>query len=414
MLDSLPPLHWVSPKNPAGLRPVYPRLKKIRKEIVEDQYLDPSLNWIQGILGPRDSWIVLVEAYQLLQRTCMLRMEQDAGNIYTESLESSHGFPGPLGLRPSEMAVFLPPLKWPSLDGFKSGAGGFQPELSLTVAPIEASGIAWHLWCQEWQSCAKLHSPHFQDSLTDPHWLIHASYLWLCGILEAGGENSKEFSAALTAFGLGALGAFPRVECDLCFRLAISQRLRCKHHSVSTLVGGDDTKRIQNSSEARRACKQLNWPDEKANFRLPINPMDEETVLSGLLWPLYGKALEEKTSLLVGWLQHSPSVLKRLPADILELNANQILSNLRRHLDDSEWNIEAWGGKLYLAEQWFSALERVAPGPRPPVTAKNLQRQQHAEGMLAKGMKKSEIADVLGVSRSNLSNILRAGKTEHR
>jgi len=414
MTASLPILHWVNPQNALGIRPAFWRLRKAGRDIFDDGYLDPPLTWIQGVLGPRDYWILCIEAYELLRRACEVQCDRDTEfNAPQGAPNFPHACTAANGLSARELVDYFPPLQWPSVDGLAKGTENFRPALNLKIAPADGSGLGWNLWCNKWRQAAVRHAPFFQESICDPYLLIQSSYLWICGILRAGEQDSDEFSAALTALGLGALGAFPRIECDLCFRLAISQRLRCRHHSDSLLVRGDgETKNIQNSAEARRACKRLNWPEERPNFRLPSWPTNEEEVLCGLLWPLNGKQLLEETSSLTSVLMQCPSVLLLLPNDILELDANHILFHLRSRLDDCEWNIEAWVGKLFTAEEWLASLKVVAPGSRPKVSKKNIERFQQAESMLARNMRKSEIAKALGISPSNLSKILLSGSTK--
>lgn len=414
MTASLPILHWVNPQNALGIRPAFWRLRKAGRDIFDHGFLEPPLTWIQGVLGPRDYWILCIQAYELLRCACEVQSGRDTEpNEPQATQDLPRGFPGANGLSARELVDYLPYLQRPSADGLAKGTENFGPVLNLKMAPADGSGLGWNLWCKEWRQAAVRHAPHFQESLSDPYLLIQSSYLWICGILRAGEQDSDEFSAALIALGLGALGAFPRIECDLCFRLAIPQRLRCKHHSDSLLVRGDgETKNIQNSAEARRACKLLKWPGKRPSFRLPGSPSVEEEVLCGLLWPLTGKQLLEETSSLAGVLTQCPNVLLLLPKDILELDANHILFHLRSRLDDCEWHLEAWLGKLFTAEEWLAALKIVAPGPRPKVSKMNVERFQQAESMLAGGMKKSEIANALGIAPSNLSKILLAGRKE--
>lgn len=410
----LPPLHWVRPHNELGLRPAYWRLKKSGRSILDHGYLDPPLNWIQGVLGTRDYWVLCIAAYNLLRGACEVQLHRDSGKPEHEPAQKSpHGLPGENGLNAKNLADHFPELQWPTADGLAAGTESFKPAINLKVAPTDGSGIGWHLWCQKWHESARVHSPSFLDSICDPYLLIQSSYQWMCGVLNNGKQDTDEFTAALTAFGLGALGAFPRVECDLCFRLAISQRLRCRHHSVSPLVLDDgDSTNIQNSAEARRACKLLKWPRDRPNFRLPGWPGNEEEVICGLLWQINGDSLHEETKSLTSILTQCPSVLLLMPTNILECDANQILWHLRSLLDNDEWNIKAWAGKLFVADEWLVALKAVAPGHRPKMTVKRAERLRQAKAMLEQGMKKSEIAVALGVSRSNLTNIYLAGETE--
>ena len=414
MTALLPPLHWVNPQNELGLRPGYWRLRKSGKSIFADGYLDPALDWIQGVLGPRDYWILCIKAYELLTRACDLQLSRDIELSAQElSQTSPHGFAGGNWLSAKDLAVHFPKLQWPTVEGLSTGKENFEPALNLKVAPRDASGIGWNLWCQEWQRAASIHSPSFQESLRDPSRLIQSSYQWICGILKSGERNLDEFSAALTALGLGALGAFPRVECELCFRLAICQRLRCQYHSVSSLVQDDgDTKNIQNSAKARRTCVHLGWPIKKPTYYVPGSAGNEEEVVCGLLWQLNGKSLHDATKWLTSVLTQCPNVALHLPENILNLDANQILLHLRSCLDDLEWNNMTWVGKIFVAEIWLAGLKTVAPDRRRIISKLNLERFRRAMALIEDGMKKSEVAVALGVSRSNLTNIIHAGELE--
>ena len=391
---------------------MYRRLKNAGRVILDHGYLSPPLNWIQGVLGPRDFWVLTIEAYNLLRGACSLQVCRDAKRQTPGPTESmTHGFPGPAGLSAKVLIDFLPQLEWPSPTGLEAGTERFIPALNLKIAPRDGSGIGWHKWCAEWAHAAKKHTPLFESALSNPYWLIHASYQWISGVLASGGSDSDEFSAALTTLGLGALGAFPRVECDLCFRLAISQRLRCTHHNASRLVHGDGnayTTQVQHSAEARRACRLLNWPARRPDFRLAGWPTNEEEVVCGLLWPLSHDQQQDAAAWLVATLRQFPNILALMPANILDLDTNVILQHMRRTLDENEWNYEAWAGKLFVAEEWLAALKKVAPGRRPSgMTEQNRERLLLADRLLLNGLAKSDIAAKLGISRSHLSNLWR-------
>lgn len=414
MTVSLPKLHWVNPQNDVGIRPAYWRLKNAGKAILDNGCLYPELTWIQGVLGPRDNWLLCIEALELLHGACMIQLDRDRGESeLLHSLHSPHGFPGEEALSAREMIDYFTALEWPLATDLTAGTKNFRQALNLKVAPADTSGIGWHLWCQKWQPAAMRHSAFFEGSLSDPYWLIQSSYLWISGILRNGNQESEEFSAALTALGLGALGAFPRVECDLCFRLVIPQRLRCQHHSDSSVVRGDrGTKNIQNSAKARRTNEHLNWPKERPKYAWRRGCSNEQEVLCGLLWPIRGIRLQEETKLLADILIRCQHVQLKLPTDILQLDANKILFHLRSCLDTNEWNIQAWPEKIYVAEEWLAALSFVAPEREIGMTAKNVERFNRAMAMVAQNLKQKDIANVLGISPAHLSKILRSGQTK--
>lgn len=118
--------------------------------------------------------------------------------------------------------------------------------------------------------------------------------------------------------------------------------------------------------------------------------------------------------LLIDALTRCPTVLQKLPVNILTLDVNSVLVHLRASLDEQEWNYRAWPAKVLLAEQWLTALNFVAPGRKSSgISDTNKERLLLIEQWQLQGFSKSVIAEKLNISRSHLSHLLKRYATRN-
>lgn len=413
MNAKLPPLHWLANRDLDGLNPSLWKLKKQGQVIPEHELTHPVYGAIRTIQGYYAPCILPIVAYTLLHDAAQ---NQSAGCNAEPMLAKQNlnlnflTFQSVGGLPAVELLNMLPNLQLADVFGNSTGRTAMTPQLRLNVPPDLGFKRDWLLWSEKWMDGATRYVPQFKVALRDPCQLIRDSYSWLTATMVEDGLETAEFSAALTMLSLGVLGLTPRIECDLCFRLPIPQRLRCFEHNQTGLLHGNHpaqvSRQAQKYAEAKRACSFLDWPKNRPSPSLPITPRNEVNVVAGLLWPLTVEQGSRLNQVLNETLKNCPFVLEKLPINIFEIDAETKLYHLRTSLDPQEWNFEAWPAKLLLAEQWLAALKHVAPGRKlSGMSDKSIERLNLVKKLQQQGLSDSAIAKRLNISKSNLSHL---------
>ena len=403
----LPPLHWLSPAlSKSQFLPGYARLKRGGKSILVDGLLDPPLHWIHGTHTKKSTWFLPIYAYELLRRSAVTRLESNNPAHDAQTEDHPANDVSSIGLSPHRLLESLPRLQWPTLDDNQSF---FSPRIAIDSLPDDNFATAWIDWIFVWVKNFNCAESDVHSMLADPYALIRGSYRWICELLDRADLESEYFAAALTAFSLGALGAFPRLECDLCFRLAVPQRLRCEHHLMAMIVHGGEKERRSYISQSARAGKKIarrcGWDRYRPIGGMFLNSTEEPTVAE-MLWgfpPAESKLLSDRINMA---LSLSPIVRKKMPFGFQDLPLPARLAILRDTLDAREWISKVWPEKIFAAQEWISEFNIVAPGRAKGPSLVNQKRLQQVDVLLAAGVKKSEIAQRLGISPSHLSKIL--------
>lgn len=253
-------------------------------------------------------------------------------------------------------------------------------------------------------------SSDFRIVLDDPAFLIRAGYDLLRHQYPDICEDTPEIGACLSMIGAGALAVFVAQPCSLCrVRRRVHGTLRCKVCSRSKRVIDpiNETPQAATTNKVKRLLKIGNFSD----FSLPddLQPSYSRS-LASLLFSMpkqcqeYARWLSSiKTS-----LDKSPIIHKLLGPDFLENEFTYQAQNLRRIIDENEWDYALWPKKILQAQAWHDAAgivrqRRRGPGPM----AKTIDLAHRAQQLLKDGSSKTEVARTLGISLSHLSHILR-------
>jgi hypothetical protein len=227
------------------------------------------------------------------------------------------------------------------------------------------------------------------------------------------GRNSVQFIAALCLVGLGTLGLESDQRCERCFRRATPGLTRCRIHSQSKLVAdvasNSRSTKIQMSRVASQTLKELNWINSPIHKLQNINT--QYRAAAGILWN-FTRADEVFWKIhLCETLSVAPLVCKLLPPDFLSLHYGEQLSHLRSAIDENEWITAAWFIKILAAECWLTVEQLYRPG-HAGRSELNVHRVFQANEWLASGVRHSEIAGQLGISKSHLSQLLRRSRSD--
>ena len=129
-----------------------------------------------------------------------------------------------------------------------------------------------------------------------------------------------------------------------------------------------------------------------------------------ILWP--GERLAREWSDGMKRAVHDCPVIRStlLPEDFCDLSPGAQLQTLRTTLDENEWRPGVWPVKLRQAERWIEGAVSTFPSARSTLSELNRKRLQVIELGEQNGWTKSETAQVLSISRSHFSQILRRGR----
>ena len=110
---------------------------------------------------------------------------------------------------------------------------------------------------------------------------------------------------------------------------------------------------------------------------------------------------------LVDAISQAPNVRRALHPLHRELSPKGLLSELRRSIDPEHWSVNDWANTVDQAERWLAKANEVAPGGPPLGPRGDTQhRIEQIEDLLVNGCQVSEIAARLGISVSNLFQLI--------
>lgn len=222
-------------------------------------------------------------------------------------------------------------------------------------------------------------------------------------------EQSPFFECALSMAGAGAVCVVNAVSCSLCnFRLAVHGSVRCAQCTLSKRFMESDSVRSQ-SSKVRRTKRIL----AEAQGIEGVAARFDARVVRSLARLAY--TFKEDSSVRQAWLsdvkealQYAPHVSCQLPPDFLSFNHNLQLTWLQKVIDPQEWDYLAWKDKIKLAERWFAAQTRIEARRRNTgFTKRTIELADEARRHLKDGKSKSKVAELLGITRSHLSHVMK-------
>jgi hypothetical protein len=248
--------------------------------------------------------------------------------------------------------------------------------------------------------------------LSDPYHLTQYAYENLYETANEHGLLGGEFIEALSLFTLGLIGIFPRSRCQLCFRHAVPQEMRCRYHSQDMRLrnkSGSSPAHSKNSAAAQKARTVVDKLDDWDGY-LPLELSDgrdaDLCTLASCLWgplPFLNPDLLRQIDLAISCC---PRVVQTLPIDFSSLSSKDKIFALQDALDPQEYDVSFWPEKIYIAEEWLTVKEQKSPG-RKKRSDINLDRVARARLLLKQGHKQKDVADQLGIDASYLSRLLR-------
>jgi hypothetical protein len=195
--------------------------------------------------------------------------------------------------------------------------------------------------------------------------------------------------------------------CKLCFRRSRPGAAYCDFHSQSRSV---DVSRSEAYLRYRRGvlAKQRECDVADASKKPLDTPLvghaKERLALPDALFPLTpvdGWNMEHE--MLIASLEMTPRVVAR--ASLLgfrNMAYEQLVNQLRVHIDPHEWDSRSWGWRVFQAENWFALEDAVAPGKRGN-GKKTMALVAKAIILANEGRRNSQIASDLGVSPATVS-----------
>lgn len=407
--SDLPRLWWLPTSEAevhAGLPPVYGRLERAGRPFEDESgFLTPDLEWTSRGFGD-DLFPVLRSAYQLLQSTANIwnsTVGQSASPASFESLPKwSTG-----SLSPGEiLAVF------PRVEGTNAAHMSLWSIFSSSSSglPMTLRRQDWLNWLQAPDVQRRLH----QRQLDTPYRAIREGFRQLSSTVKNFGPDGGAWLSGLALMTLGLLGVMPRVRCELCFRLAAPQRLRCLVHLQTGTVRHSDSSLAglrsalsANARLGRKVSERLKWDTFEPTYACGAMNNVAIHTLGGLIWGYPSGTIRSANlrTAISNSVAAYGELAELLPSRIRGASLPRQLSMLRRWLDPFEFMHDFWPDKLGHAYEWLLACNEItSPGGMKP---RNAFKFNSAKLLLKNGMRKSDVAEYLDISRSQLSDWLR-------
>lgn len=265
-------------------------------------------------------------------------------------------------------------------------------------------------WWQQTLSVAQDEDIYLGDLLLDPVSLIRAGLYHLQYTFDFVFEDTPALGTCLSMIGAGSLGILCAFSCRLCqFRLAIPPASRCRSCSRSKHMV-DPTEQKHAAARAWRArliragasgIEALADDDVRASLARAI---------ASIGWSMRtgGEAHTQWLGSVQQALKAAPLVQALLPHGFGELEFREQVKALQAAISDRDWDHAVWPRKIAAAQAWLTSSESVESrrrvSGRLPAT---LALATSARELLHKGLSKTHVAQMLGISPSHLSHVLR-------
>jgi hypothetical protein len=268
-------------------------------------------------------------------------------------------------------------------------------------------------WIETVLSLGELKPSGTRQLFENPAQLVKLGYRMAKMAGRFHGRKSVQFSAALCLVGLGTLGLECDQRCELCFRRATPGLTRCRFHSQSKIVADSAPNsrsiKVQLCRAGNRTLHELNWAESPIHRLQNVN--SQYRAAAGILWSFTSADEVFWKIHLCETLSAAPLVCNLLPPDFLSLHYREQLNHLRSAIDENEWITAAWFIKILAAECWLTVEQLYRPG-HAGRSELNVHRVSQANEWLASGVRHSEIAGQLGISKSHLSQLLRRSRSD--
>ena len=273
---------------------------------------------------------------------------------------------------------------------------------------------------------------------------------------EIGDPESEEASLGFIAIGVARAGLFRYQYCDVCFRIAMPGRYRCVFHSRSKLNA------LEINAEpyeidvrlARRIHKGMVFDSDELRslgsifmYGFPVSYLPQrvsmprkrreaalldvcdiqddeiccsyneeflvESPVESWVNDVFRDLVMEFESINVKFLadeiasliRRVPEITSKIEADISELSAYKQLAVIRNRFDPSNPSIQGVLTSAMISKQWYERAD--SERKMIHLTAQTMRMVKEAQCLIEKGLRKKEVAVELGISPSNLSNILK-------
>lgn len=247
--------------------------------------------------------------------------------------------------------------------------------------------------------------PTFTDET--PYSLLSSSYRVFTRKETDSGIARNEL-AALMVLGLAVRGITLMGRCELCFRWAIPGYRFCQQHSQSAHAPGSPSARSARYRRGKGVASYYDHlPREPAVFaRRPARRLPQ--LIAQQLWGAPMRDEERTGDAIRRALLRNPSVLDMVGADAVKLKTARLLNRLAERLDPYEVSPTAWVWIIGRAAHWNQIEARVYGAPRAMQRVTRIYIRV-ATAKAKEGLTRAEIAEVLGIQRSAISNWLRRG-----
>lgn len=233
---------------------------------------------------------------------------------------------------------------------------------------------------------------------------------WL--IREGASQNEKPILPII--WGLALIGAawhdYLRIGyCKFCFRRSRPGSVFCGFHSQggteknrsNAYIGYRRGRRARDLAVERGLGEKL-WPSAMAR------QMAERLTLPDVLFQMRPIShVDDEHLMLTMALAASPLIVEKLGGPKCQkLSYDELLSLLMERIDSYEWEYSNWPQKIYQAEIWFALEEEASPGKRGS-SLRTKEMVDRAILLAASGAKNCDIANILGVAPSTISQWLK-------
>lgn len=245
----------------------------------------------------------------------------------------------------------------------------------------------------------------YRQLLADPARTARLGHTLFCGCADRHGIKSLGSTLGLALLGTAIAGLQFSRTCQLCYRLCLPWVERCPVHSRHAKYLATESEQLFHVRVARKIHPPTSEPYSGYNH-------DEQACLrrvSIVLFPNSSTVQAAWSASIDAALQLAPAVQARLPHDFQSLDQRTAMMQLRRGIDELEWDPAAWPAKIAEAERFFEAEEAASPRAARHRRARQLEKVQE---LRSSGRTWDEIASELRESVNTLKSAWKRSRAD--
>lgn len=254
----------------------------------------------------------------------------------------------------------------------------------------------------------RLPSPRrHQQNFSTPFLTVEAAYKALVRRVDTGDVGELDV-LHLAWIGLAVRAIVAMTPCRFCYRWAVPGEKFCLQHSQTLTAPGSRSEKAARYRLGKKVASRYHYPLRSPPKYVQYSIEKLPRLLARLLWKSPAPNEEGVVQRIRKVLNSHPQLSTYAGENLSALPGARLYKRLNEIFDPLEFNPVSWAWKLKRALQWIEIERKLSPGSRGK-GRRTKYRITMARAFARMGNTKSEIAQLLGISPSTISNWISRG-----